>query len=271
MYGTRPLAPEEFTASLWEEVNALKEAISMSGRARSWQKTKEFLHGLEQGTASLTDEELVILKRIVERRSHDAAYSTVASIDTVQYCDPRQPNTEILSDTRTCMKENEEGVTDLEQGQFEPPLASAGFETPGQQFHPNWETGQTTAAGYLTAGVCSNLGEDASSPTERVDTRVDSKITTAPTAPNTHANPTTKRHQAKRTSNLTPKGKEESHRLGTRGVPIAFSLSGGDAGHGVPAVCALFLVSCAFCLYLPVYMFYQVIILHRAEKHERKH
>ena len=27
MHGTRPLAPEEFTASLWEEVNALKEAF----------------------------------------------------------------------------------------------------------------------------------------------------------------------------------------------------------------------------------------------------
>ena len=40
MHGTRPLAPEEFTASLWEEVNALKEAISVSGRARPWQKAK---------------------------------------------------------------------------------------------------------------------------------------------------------------------------------------------------------------------------------------
>ena len=49
MHGTRPLAPEEFTASLWEEVNALKEAISMSGRAKPWSKTKKFLDDLNRG------------------------------------------------------------------------------------------------------------------------------------------------------------------------------------------------------------------------------
>ena len=75
MYDTRPLAPEEFTASLWEEVNALKEAISMSGRARPWQKTKKFLDGLEQGTTSLTDEELVIGTMRLWRRL--IQYSTV--------------------------------------------------------------------------------------------------------------------------------------------------------------------------------------------------
>ena len=67
MRGTRSLAPEESTGSLWEEVNALMEAISMSGRARPWERTKNFLDGLEQGTTTLTDEELVMLKRIVER------------------------------------------------------------------------------------------------------------------------------------------------------------------------------------------------------------
>ena len=70
MHGTRPLAPEEFTASLWEEVNALKEAISMSGRVRPWQKTKEALDGLE---GDLPDEELAAIKRHVERRSREAA------------------------------------------------------------------------------------------------------------------------------------------------------------------------------------------------------
>ena len=185
MHGTCPLAPEEFTASLWEEVNALKEAISISGRARPWQKTKEFLDGLEQGTTSLTYEELVMLKRIVERQSRDAAHATVASIDTAQYCDPRPPSPEISSGTRICMEENEEGMMDPEQGQLEPPSASTGLEAPGQQCYPNWETGRTTAAGYLTAGVGSNLGGDTSSPTERVDKQADSTSTTAPTAPNT--------------------------------------------------------------------------------------
>ena len=82
------------------------------------------------------------------------------------------------------MKENEESMMDPEQDQLEPPSASTGFKTPGQQRHPNWETGRTTAAGYLTAGVGSSLGGDTSSPTERVDTRADSKITAAPTASN---------------------------------------------------------------------------------------
>ena len=40
MYAPRPLAPEEFTDSLWGEVNTLKKAISMSDRARPWQKAK---------------------------------------------------------------------------------------------------------------------------------------------------------------------------------------------------------------------------------------
>ena len=49
MHGTRPLAPEEFTASLWEDMNALKEAISMFGRARPWQKTRNLLTDLNKG------------------------------------------------------------------------------------------------------------------------------------------------------------------------------------------------------------------------------
>ena len=174
MRGTRSLAPEEFTASLWEEVNALMEAISMSGRARPWQKTKKFLDGLEQGTTSPTDEQLVMLKRIVERRSRDATHATVASIDRSQYCNPRPPSPEISSGTRICMEENEEGMMDPEQDQVEPPSASTGFEKKnGQQCHPNWETGRTTAAGYLTTGVGSNQGGETSSPTQRVDTRAD--------------------------------------------------------------------------------------------------
>ena len=105
VHGTRPLAPEEFTASLWEELNALKKVISMSSRARPWQwkKTKEFLDGLEQGTTSLTNEELVMLKRIVERRSRDAVHATVTSIETAQYCDPRQPSPETPFDACVCV------------------------------------------------------------------------------------------------------------------------------------------------------------------------
>ena len=41
-----PPTPQEYYASLWCEVNALKEAISMPARA-PWQKTAEFVDGLK--------------------------------------------------------------------------------------------------------------------------------------------------------------------------------------------------------------------------------
>ena len=47
MHGTRPLAPEKITASLWEEVNALKEAISISARDRSRERAKRFIQELK--------------------------------------------------------------------------------------------------------------------------------------------------------------------------------------------------------------------------------
>ena len=34
-----PPTPEEFTTSLWSEVNALKDVISMPARDRPWEKT----------------------------------------------------------------------------------------------------------------------------------------------------------------------------------------------------------------------------------------
>ena len=65
---------------------------------------------------------------------------------------------------------------DPERDEHESPSAGTGFETPGQQCSPIWETGRTTADGFLTAGVISNQGGDISSPTERVDTRAGTNI-----------------------------------------------------------------------------------------------
>ena len=62
MHGTLPLSPQEFTASLWSCLQELKNAISMSGRARPWQKAREFLDGLE---GNLPYEELAAIKRCV--------------------------------------------------------------------------------------------------------------------------------------------------------------------------------------------------------------
>ena len=48
--------------SLWPDLQELKDAISMSGRARPWQKAKELLDGLE---GDPPDEELAAIKRYV--------------------------------------------------------------------------------------------------------------------------------------------------------------------------------------------------------------
>ena len=103
MHGTRPLSPQEFTASLWSDLQELKDAISMSGRARSWQKARELLDRLE---GDLPDEELAAIKRYVERRSHEAAQMTVTPVSTVQHCIPRSLTPEILLDVCVSLEGN---------------------------------------------------------------------------------------------------------------------------------------------------------------------
>ena len=89
MHGTLPLSPQEFTASLWFELQELKDAISMSGRARLWQKTRELHDGLK---GDLPDEEFAAIKRSVERRSREAAQVTVTQVSTAQHRIPRSLN-----------------------------------------------------------------------------------------------------------------------------------------------------------------------------------
>ena len=80
-----PPTPEEFAASLWSEVNALKAAISTPVRdGSSWQKLKiNLIRKIERDKVS--DEDFAIIKRIVERRGRDAAQVIVTPVDTVQY------------------------------------------------------------------------------------------------------------------------------------------------------------------------------------------
>ena len=55
----------------------------MSEKERSKQRVESFINELEQGTASLTDEEFTRLERmIMERRGRAAAHVVVAPIDT---------------------------------------------------------------------------------------------------------------------------------------------------------------------------------------------
>ena len=168
-------------------------------RDGSRQKKKSFIHEIEQGMVSFLDKVFAIIEWFVERRGRDPARVTVTPIGTVQYCIPRSPSSEISFDTRVHKEKKDEGMEKKDEGmekkdegrinqerdQLEPPSASMEFETPGQQCHPTWETGRTTADGCLLVGVGSKLGGNTLSSAERVGTRADSEITIAPTASNT--------------------------------------------------------------------------------------
>ena len=101
-----PPKPQEFTQSLWSELDTLKYAISMPARTRPWQKTMEFVDGLKR---KLPDEELAVIKRYVERRSRKAAQVTVTPVSTAQHCIPRPLNLETSSDVHVKMEEKDEG------------------------------------------------------------------------------------------------------------------------------------------------------------------
>ena len=151
----------------------------MSGKARPWQKTMEFFDGLK---GDLPDEELAAIKRYVERRSRKTAQVTVTPVSTAQHCLPRLLNPEIASDVYVSMEEKDEGRMNPEPTELEPPSASTGLETPGQQCPLNegvWETGRPITDGYLLVVIGSNQGGDISSPKERVGTRAGSVTTPA--------------------------------------------------------------------------------------------
>ena len=154
--------PQEFYASLWSDLQKLKDAISMPDEntvTRPWQKTMDFVDGLK---GKLPDEELAVIKRYVEKRSREAtqAQVTVTPDDTVQHCSPCSPNPDMPSDV--CIEfKNKKGNMDPERGELESPSAGTGLETPGQQCPPKEGTldqGRTPAGGFLTAGVGSNQG-----------------------------------------------------------------------------------------------------------------
>ena len=86
---------------------------------------------------------------------------------------------EIPSDVHVNMEGKGEGWMNPELTELKSSSASTGLKTPGQQCHPIWETGRTTADGFLTAGVGSNLGKHTSPTTERVDTRAVRTTTTS--------------------------------------------------------------------------------------------
>ena len=118
-----PPTPEQYYASLWAEVDALKEAISMPART-PWQKTAEFVDGLK---GKLPDRELAEIKRYVEKRCRKEAQAQMTAVtrdDSVQHCSPISPNPDMPSNA----------FVELEE--LTSSSASTGLNTPGQQESP---------------------------------------------------------------------------------------------------------------------------------------
>ena len=215
-----PPTPQEFYASLWSDLQKLKDAISMPAEntvTRPWQKTIGFVDGLK---GKLPDEEPAVIKRYVDKRSREAtqAQVTVTSDDTVQHCSLCLPNPDMP--TNVCVKlEDNEGKMDPEQGELKSSLAGTDLETPGQQCPPNdgiWETGRTTVAGFLTVDVGSSQGGNTLSPTERAKSTATLADISSPTEhvgtlAGTTATPENRRHKTTSEENkqFDPGGKGE--------------------------------------------------------------
>ena len=203
----------------------------------------------------MSNEEFARIKRFVERRSHDAAHVTISG----QYCSPRSPSPKISFGACVCMEKSEEGGMDPEPDQLEPPSANTGFETPGQQCQPNWETVQTTAAGCLTGSVSSDLGGNTSLPTKRVIGTRAGSVTTTPDSSKPASQQTRRKPKDKETGNeenkqFDPGGKGGEPPHWKADVLVVFSFLG-ESGHGcLFSACILcFCLSvCCFCeMFLP--------------------
>ena len=248
MYGARPLSPQEFTASLWAEVNELKAAISMPVRGGpSWQEYKRnIIRKIERDEVS--DEDFAVIKRLVETRDRVAAQVTVTQVSTVQHCSPIPQTPEPPSDVCFNLKSNE---SEMDPGLMEEPKSSSagtGLETPGQQCPPNeevWEQRRITATGFVTASVGSSQGGRTPSPPERST----STITFADIF-STAAIQENRRRK-------TPSQQNKQFNLGGRGekaptwnaaVTLPF-FSGGELGSSLLVFCLCFFLLLPLCVF----------------------
>ena len=215
-----PPTPQEYYASLWLEVNALKDAISMP-----LQLLKLF-NAIEQDT--LSDEEYATLKRCMEKRVRETAQVTAVTRDyTVQPCSPCSPNPDRPSGVLWNLEN--EGTMSQELEELTSSSTDTGLNTPGQLSPPNegvWETGRITAESFLTAGVNSSQGGRTPSPPERsTSTRTVARISS------TAATPPKRRHKTSSEENkqFDPGGRGEQAPLWKAAVPLPF-FSWSDAG-----------------------------------------
>ena len=143
-----PLTPEQYTSSLWSEVDALEEAISMPAEDTVTRpRQKDSLDEL------LANFEFARIKEYVEKRSREEAQAqmTITPVDTVQHCSPISQTPEPPSSVYVKL-ENTVGTMDPGLKESKSSSAGTGLET-YQQSPPNegvWETGRITANCFLT-------------------------------------------------------------------------------------------------------------------------
>ena len=218
-----PPTPQEYYASLWCEVNALKDAISMP------LQLLKLINAIEQDR--LSDEEYATLKRCMEKRVRETAQVTAVTRDhTVQPCSPCSPNPDRPSGV-LCNLENE-GTMRQELEELTSSSTGTGLNTPGQQCPPNegvWETGRIIANGILSAGVDSSKGGNISSPMESTERAT--RMVTVADIPLTAATPPKRRHKTSSEENkqFDPGGRGEQAPPWKAAVPLPF-FSWSDAG-----------------------------------------
>ena len=215
-----PPTPQKYYASLWCEVNALKDAILMP------LQLLQLINAIEQD--KLSDEEYATLKRCMEKRVRETAQVTAVTRDhTVQHCSPCSPNPDRPSGV-LCNLENE-GTMSQELEELTSSSAGTGLETPGQQDPLNegtLEQRPTTANGFLTAGVNSSQGGRTPSPPER-----STSTATVADIPLTAATPPKRRHKTSSEENkqFDPGGRGEQAPPWKAAAPLPF-FSWSDAG-----------------------------------------
>ena len=197
----------------------------MSGKARPWQKTMEFLDGL---MGDLSDEELAAIKLYVTRQSREAAQVTATPVSTAQHCIPRSLNPEIPSNVHVNMEEKNESKMNPELTKLESSSAGTGLEIPGQQcprsrgYGRQDEPSPTAIFSSAWDGIRGETSLQRRNALERGPAQLRHRlIHQTPSSGSRATNPKTRINATKRTSSLTPRERREATAL-ERGCNFVF-------------------------------------------------
>ena len=232
-----PPTPEQFYASLWAEVDELRDAISIPAKSRPRQK--------DSMDELLAKFEYAEIKRCIDKRCRKEAEAkaqmTAKPVGTVQQCSPSSPNPDTPSNV--CFNLENEGMMSQELEELTSSSAGTGLKTPGQQGPPNEGTlgqRQTTANGFLTAGVGSSKERNIATST----------TTTVAGISSIAATPSKRRLKTFNELNkpFDPGGREEQALPWKAAVPLPF-VSWGEAGR------LLVRFLCLVCVFSRTYIF----------------